>query len=134
MNSFPEKVPSEILAPMLARKEGSMGCGVIVRDSAGSILAALSKNIYGIMDPEYAKAIAAGEAAMFGYDCGFNFVQMKRDAILIINALNSSKENLTAIWGIIDGVKRIAHCFDSCTFQHIKRSGNEAAHGLAKFA
>ncbi|KAK2974954.1 hypothetical protein RJ640_009113 [Escallonia rubra] len=116
------------------RKEGSMGCGVIVRDSAGNTLAALSKKIYGITDPEYAEAIAAGEAARFGYDCGFNFVQMEGDAILIINALNSSEENLSAIGGIIDDVKRIAHCFDSCIFQHIKRSGNEAAHRLAKFA
>ncbi|KAK2976048.1 hypothetical protein RJ640_024776 [Escallonia rubra] len=91
-------------------------------DSAGNTLAALSKKIYGITDPEYAEAIVAGEAARFGYDCGFNFVQMEGDAILIINALNSSEENLSAIGGIIDDVKRIAHCFDSCIFQHIKRS------------
>ncbi|KAK2978561.1 hypothetical protein RJ640_006680 [Escallonia rubra] len=116
------------------RKERNMGCGIIVRDSKGIVLAALSKKIYGVTDPEHAEAIAAGEAARFGYDCGFNFVQMEGDAKLIINALNSSEENLSAIGGIIDDVKRIAHCFDSCTFQHIKRSGNEAAHGLAKFA
>ncbi|KAK2975701.1 hypothetical protein RJ640_010760 [Escallonia rubra] len=114
-------------------KERNMGCGIIVRDSEGSVLAVLSKKIYGITNPEHVEeAISAGEAARFGYDCGFNFVQMEGDAKLIINALNSSEEILSAIGEIIDDVKRIAHCFD--TFQHIKRSGNEAAHGLAKFA
>ncbi|KAK2994189.1 hypothetical protein RJ640_017809 [Escallonia rubra] len=118
----------------LKGQERNMGCGIIVRDLKGSVLAALSKKIYGVTDPEHAEAIPAGEAARFGYDCGFNFMQMEGDAKLIINALNSSEENLSAIGGIIDDVKRIAHYFDSCTFQHIKRSGNETTHGLAKFA
>ncbi|KAK3040147.1 hypothetical protein RJ639_027873 [Escallonia herrerae] len=75
----------------MERKERNMDCGVIVQDSIRSVLAALSKKIYGITDPEHAEAIAASEAAMFGYDCGFNFVQMEGDANSIINALNSSE-------------------------------------------
>ncbi|KAK3031193.1 hypothetical protein RJ639_035350 [Escallonia herrerae] len=78
--------------------------------------------IYGITDPEHDEVIAALEAIMFGYECGFNFVQMEGDAISIIDALNSSDENLSAIWGIIDDVKQIPNCFDSCTCQHINRS------------
>ncbi|KAK3039921.1 hypothetical protein RJ639_027756 [Escallonia herrerae] len=121
LNTVPAKISSEmnhrLIRPFSAcEKDNSMGCGVVVREGNGTVLAAMSKKIPLIREAEHAEAVAAYEAAKFGLDCGFWFAQIEGDASSIIQGLTSSEENLSNIGCIIEDTRNLVHCYDLYIF------------------
>ncbi|XP_038719958.1 uncharacterized protein LOC120012588 [Tripterygium wilfordii] len=110
------------------------GMGVVIRDSTGDLLGsqALSRPI--ALSPTMAEAEAALSAVWFALDMGFRDIVLEGDSQLVIRDLQSEESGLTEWCGIIKEIKRVLKGCLSCQFSHVRRTGNGAAHFMAKEA
>ncbi|GMY05786.1 hypothetical protein FCV25MIE_01025 [Fagus crenata] len=110
------------------------GIGVIVRDSAGNPVAALSKRLACRPSPAIIEALAALEAVKFAKYLGLSEVEFEGDASVIIAALEDSSDNLTPYGNIISDTKVEVGSLQWFSFSHVNRKANEVAHVLARKA
>ncbi|KAK9275203.1 hypothetical protein L1049_022465 [Liquidambar formosana] len=117
IGSFKANVDGAIFA-----ESRSVGFGVIVRDSAGRVIATASKHSDGDFAVQFVR-----ELGLYSVMIG--------DNLEVINAINSLETNLTALGLVLDDIQDalIGH-FGTITFGHIRRDGNKVAHGLARHA
>jgi hypothetical protein len=110
-----------------------MGIGIIARDSAGRVMAAMSSVVPYIKDPTVAEAIGAKRAVEFGREKGFPSIELEGDALQIVLAL-SLEECCGAFENVITETKLLLDTYSCWRVGHVGRQGNRAAHLLAKFA
>ena len=110
------------------------GVGVVIRNSNGEVIGALSESYFLPATVEDVEAIACRKAISFAINLGLENVVFEGDSETIIKALNSDFTCLTSFGHIIDDARTLALCFDTFSFMHVKRSGNAVADKLAKLA
>lgn len=116
----------------LTKRMGVIGFGIIVR-SMYCQHAAVYIQIINV-DPTMVEAWTALHVVLFSKEVGFFYVIPERDALQIVNEINSG--NLT--WSIFvhftDGIKTELNSFWSSSVAHVSREGSSAAQVLAKAA
>ncbi|XP_065638811.1 uncharacterized protein LOC136071439 [Quercus suber] len=115
-------------------KRKQVGIGVIIRDSGGMVIAALSRKLafpLGALETE-AKAMEVG--VQFALDVGVRDVTLEGDSICICNALQGLGEASFSVQNIVAGTLHLAKGFRTVAFSYTKRLGNVPAHLLAQYA
>ncbi|KAK7861313.1 hypothetical protein CFP56_011242 [Quercus suber] len=118
-------------SPRLVQKTNTVGIGVVVRDSQGWVLAALSEKVEGVQDAEVIEALAIRQAIKFAIETSFSCVIIESDSLSVIKAIQDFSESTCDIGHIIDDVKHLSMTMKSCKFHHTKREANKFAHTLA---
>ncbi|XP_073132699.1 uncharacterized protein [Henckelia pumila] len=82
-----------------------VGFGCIIRDSHGIVLAATQGRMHGNYDPAMAEALAIREALSWIRNLHLSSIIMESDALLIIEALNSTEPDFSNVNLIIEDCK-----------------------------
>ncbi|KAK9991601.1 hypothetical protein SO802_026586 [Lithocarpus litseifolius] len=115
-----------------ATLDGNSSCiGVAVRDYQGSLLAASSKILAAPFFAEITEALALQEGVLLALDLGISHAIFESDALSIIQAITDGVLG-GDLGHIVQNIKDLSSSFSWCSFQHLKRSGNRAAHELAR--
>ena len=110
----------------------SAGLGMIIRDQAGLVLAALSQKSPLPTSVETVEVIVARRTLLFARELGFERVVVERDSEVVIKAIKE-KSLLSSNWGhLLKDIHALSHSFSSIYFLHVKHSGNSVAHSLAR--
>ena len=110
----------------------SAGLGVIIRDHAGLVLAALSQSIPLPTLVETVEVMAGRRALLFAKELGFERVLVEGDSEGVIKAIKE-KSLLSSGWGhLLKDIHALSLSFSCISFLHVKRLGNRVAHSLAR--
>ena len=115
-------------------KRKQVGIGVIIRDSTGMVIAALSQKLalpLGALEIE-AKAMEVG--VQFALDVAVRDVTMEGDSKCICDALQGRGETASSVQNVVAGTIHLAQAFRNIIFSHTKRQANVPAHLLAQYA
>ena len=113
--------------------EESSSIGVIIRDCKGQTIAAFCKPLQSHFSAELVEVFAVEQGIFLARELQLSQVMLESDALLVINAINDSTFG-TYYGHIIQDISHAQSSFDFCSFKHLNRSFNSAAHELAQFA
>jgi hypothetical protein len=86
-------------------------------------------------DPTLAEAYALYNAIHLAIDCCFHDVQFESDNAKVVALINIEEDNpRNYVGNLIRGIRCNRHRFGLCSFLHINREANRAAHILAGLA
>ncbi|XP_030941915.1 uncharacterized protein LOC115966927 [Quercus lobata] len=111
-----------------------VGIGVVFRDHARNVMAALSQRVDSIKLVEVAKSLTARRAVVFARELSLFEVIIEGDYLCLIQALQGSGRCNTLFGHITNETKRLGGLLRHCHFQHVQQEGNRLAHGLARRA
>lgn len=111
-----------------------MGVGVIVRDSTGTVQAALCSIVPYITDPTVAEGVALWRAVLLCSDMAIPRVHLEGDSQIIVNALLREGPCWSRYGYLLEAARHRLHGFQEWCVTHTRRDANEAAHRLAKRA
>ena len=115
-------------------ESGSTAIGVVFRDQAGQVIAALCQNLGQVQSVDMAEALAARRAVIFARELSLFNIIVEGDCLHVIQALQRPNPCNLLFGHIIDETKRMGQLLRGCRFQHVRREGNSLAHSLAKKA
>ena len=107
---------------------------MVVCDSQGWVLVALSEKVEGVQDVEVIEALAIQRATKFAIETSFSCLKIESDSLLVVKAIQDIVETTCHIGHIIDDVKHLSMAMKSCKFHHTKREASQVAHTLARNA
>ncbi|XP_075665671.1 uncharacterized protein LOC142635397 [Castanea sativa] len=110
------------------------GIGVVVRDSAGNVLASMSQQLCQAYSAEEIERVAACKALQFASDIGIRVAVLEGDSQILIKRLVESVEVLSYSGALLNDVRRCSSFYNQLCYSHVKREGNKVAHSLAKYA
>ena len=110
------------------------GLGVVIRNSNGKVLAALSEKIMKPHFAELVEILAARRAVMFSYDLGFQNSVFEGDSSSVVKLLQDRCVSHSLGGHILKDIVSHLNSFQICSFSHIGRKGNAVAHALAQRA
>ena len=116
------------------RDINSIGLGVVIRDTAGLVIAALSERICLPSTVDEMEALAYRRANAFALEIGLHEVAFEGDSEVVFKQLNSEPPFLASYGHIIEESQTLASNLRFASFSHVKRSGNVVADKLAKLA
>ena len=108
--------------------------GVVVRDSSGNIMGALSQKISRPQSMEHAEALVARRAVILVKELMLFQVCFEGDCQRVIQAINAPGACRTLFGHIIEEIRCFSSSLVSCSFIHVRREGNKLAHALARRA
>ena len=97
------------------------GIGVVIRNSSGQVIGALSNRINLPSALDDVEAIAYRKAISFALELGVEEVVFEGDSETIIKALNSDSSCLSTFGHIVEDARALALNFASFCFSHVKR-------------
>ena len=100
------------------------GLGVVIRDSAGLIIGALSQKIRLPSLVVMVEALATSRAINFTKEITILRVVIKGDSLQVIKAINNTKPSKTSYGHVIDEIKLLSSTLTSCSFVHVRCEGN----------
>ena len=113
--------------------DGSSSIGVIIRDWKGATIAALCKPLQAHFSAELTEVLALEQGVLLAQEMQLARVLFECDASNVINAVNDSTTG-TPFGHIIQDIIKAQSSFYFCSFRHLNRAFNYAAHELASFA
>nr|XP_023928427.1 uncharacterized protein LOC112039753 [Quercus suber]POE90863.1 hypothetical protein CFP56_26509 [Quercus suber] len=113
------------------KENNSTGIGVVVHDSQGWVLVALSEKVEGVQEVEVIETLAIRWAIRFAIETSFNCVIIESDSLEVVKAIQDTADSTCHIRHIIEDVKQLAKAMKNCYFLHTKREANQVAHTLA---
>ncbi|XP_059428470.1 uncharacterized protein LOC132162224 [Corylus avellana] len=111
-----------------------IGIGVIIRDSKGLVIAALSRTVDTCPAPVIAESMGALYASEFCCDLGVLDVILKGDSIQVVKAINKMGDQCSRYGQVIVDVQMVLSSLRRWEVVHAKCEANFAAHGLTKIA
>uniref|UniRef100_A0A803PE40 Reverse transcriptase domain-containing protein n=1 Tax=Cannabis sativa TaxID=3483 RepID=A0A803PE40_CANSA len=111
-----------------------LGVGAIVRNYKGEVMAAMSKLVQGCFRSDEMEAKALFHALNWISQLPLSVTLVETDALRVSNFLNHETWDLSCFSDIIFDVRCLLSSFSRIVISHVKRSANQAAHGLAKHA
>ena len=108
------------------------GIGVVVWDSSGNIIGALSQKIPRPQFVELAEAFAACRAVILVKELLLFQVCFEGDCQRVIQAINACGPSRTLFGHIIEEIRYFSSSLACCSFVHVCREGNKLAHALAR--
>ena len=115
-------------------KQKWAGIGVIARDDQGRVVAAMSKRLKVPLGAVEVEAKALEATAGFAKDIGIQKVIFESDSLVVCSAGQGVAEPPITIANIISSTIQIMQQIQQVEVQHLRRDGNRAAHGLARYA
>lgn len=115
-------------------KKKQAGVGVVIRDDAGQVIAALSRKLYSPLGPLETEAKAMEIGVIFAMEVGVRDVTFEGDSLEIYNAIHGLTVAAPSAQTVIIGLLKRAQDFRTFSFSHTKRLGNTPAHVLAQYA
>ena len=112
---------------------GTSGVGAIVRNSEGKIVAALCKALPSIYPAAWTELFALEQGIFLAQQMEISKVIFESDAALAVQAVSQGSCD-GEIGHIVQGILEAKSSFLDCSFRHVNRAFNEAAHKLAQFA
>ena len=109
------------------------GVGAIVRDDSGNIVAALSKALPSHYPAEWTELLAMEQGVLLAMELGIPNVIFESDAASVVQAVMHDPGGGES-GHLIQEIQMAKSSFSSCSFQHVKRDYNRAAHEVAHFA
>ncbi|XP_075645719.1 uncharacterized protein LOC142616838 [Castanea sativa] len=113
--------------------EESSSIGVIIIDCNGETVAALCKPLQSHYPAELVEVFAMEQGILLAQELQLPRVMFESDASNVINAINDFALG-TSFGHIIQDIIQAQASFVFCTFRHLNRAYNYAAHELALFA
>ncbi|CAN1320748.1 unnamed protein product [Linum perenne] len=110
------------------------GTGWVLRDSSGSILNAIGTPYPGISDPQVLELLALRDACLWCLRFNVLQVDIEGDAETAFSLLSSSRVWATSGGAIVDEILLLQRQVPSFRFCLVRRSGNRAAHSVARLA
>ena len=114
------------------KEQKKSGCGAVIRDSNGFVLASMSKLLPKQYTPMEIEALATSSALEFAAELGFNRAILETDSQVLPNALRNNITYLSSFGLLIEDIKCNASLFNQLLCSHVKREGNIVAHNLVK--
>ncbi|XP_062005812.1 uncharacterized protein LOC133722992 [Rosa rugosa] len=114
--------------------KGCVGLGAVILSGTGQLMGAMSIPLPVPIKPIAAEALALWHALKFGRELGVRNVRVYGDALNVLNGLNASGWDLSAIGGVLDAVRLLMREFDIISWKHVKKRSNLVAHKLARSA
>uniref|UniRef100_A0A803P6S5 Reverse transcriptase domain-containing protein n=1 Tax=Cannabis sativa TaxID=3483 RepID=A0A803P6S5_CANSA len=115
-------------------EQKKLGIGAILRDQHGTVVAALSKAVQGSFKSDEMEAKALFHAVNWVSQSQFPLTHIETDASRVSNALNRLNSDLSCFSDLIMDIRCLLSFFPQVLVTHVKRTANQAAHGLAKYA
>uniref|UniRef100_A0A803PLQ2 RNase H type-1 domain-containing protein n=1 Tax=Cannabis sativa TaxID=3483 RepID=A0A803PLQ2_CANSA len=115
-------------------EQKKLGIGALIRDHNGTVIAAFSKVVQGNFRSDEMEAKALFHALNWALQNQLAITHIETDALRVSSAINHASTNLSCFSDLITDVCYLLSFFPQVLITHVKRSANEAAHGLAKFA
>ena len=115
-------------------KSKQAGAGVIIRDDAGEVIAALSKKWTWPLGAIEAEAKAMEVGVEFTKDIGIREAEFESDSLMVCNALQGLSSPPSSVMNVLAEVMNQLSCFRQWKITHTKRQGNVPAHLLAQHA
>ena len=113
---------------------GSCGVGVVIKNTQGQIMGAMSKKLELPLGAVEVEAKAFEEGLLLAGDLGLNQVILEGDAQVVTNALLGKSLPPISIRPIIEGATHWRQKVQVWTTNHVQRTGNVAAHLMARNA
>ncbi|KAL4279285.1 hypothetical protein GQ457_03G012310 [Hibiscus cannabinus] len=105
--------------------------GAIIRNYKGSVLGSCIKFQHDFSSVFMAEAKAVVHGLSFAAELGFHHVILESDSRSLIQKLNSSADDSSAIRPVVSDIKNLARRFVECIFHFTTRDNNQAAHAVA---
>ena len=115
-------------------ESGRAGFGVVMRDHQGLVRAACRGFFNHVHCREVAEAHAVRQVLILAENMGVQMFQVASDCLSVIRKIQQQGMDRSLTGAIVHDIKSRATKFTSCTFRHVVRTCNEAAHVLAKSA
>ncbi|XP_075645829.1 uncharacterized protein LOC142616999 [Castanea sativa] len=114
--------------------ENKSGIGVVIRDSAGLVIASCSKKLQQAYGSAEVEALAAATALSFAADVGVNRAVLEGDSLEVITALSQDTPILSSIGPWIDDAKVYSNRFFKLQYSRVRRECNFVTHNLIRCA
>ena len=112
---------------------GASGIRVIIRDVLGRIVVALCKALPVHYPAELTEFFALEHGVLLAQDLNISNVIFESDAASVISSVNQACSG-GAMGHLVHFIVYAKSAFSCCSFHHVKRTYNMAAHELAQFA
>ena len=112
--------------------ENMSGIGVVIQDSQGSAVAALSQQLPHRYHAAEIETLAATRALEFALDIGIR-CSAGRGFYAGCSTISADTISLS-LGSLIVDAKSFTSCFNELHYSHTKRKGNKVAHSLARHA
>lgn len=109
------------------------GIDVVIRDSTGKVIGALSERIVLPTTVDDVEALACKRAIEFALEKGLQQVVFEEDSTTILNYIQGGSPSLEP-FGNIEDSSILASQLSHCLFSHVRRKGNAVFNKLAKLA
>lgn len=110
------------------------GIDVVIRDSTGKVIGALSERIVLPTTVDDVEALACKRAIEFALEKGLQQVVFEGDSTTILNYIQGGSPSLEPFGNIIEDSSILASQLSHCSFSHVRRKGNAVFNKLAKLA
>ena len=114
------------------REENSAGVGVIIRDEEGQIIASMAEKVPLPNSVAALEVVAAVKTLYFAAELGISSIVLGGDSEIVFKALVSDDTSFADHGHLVEEAKLLSALFNFCSFSHVKRQGNSAAHHLAR--
>ena len=111
-----------------------VGFGVVVQDSSGNIMGALSQKIPRPQSVEHAEALAIHRVVILVKELMLVQVCFEGNCQRVIQAINAPSACRTLFGHIIEEIRCFSSSLVGCSFIHVRREGNKLAHALDRRA
>ncbi|XP_042950145.1 uncharacterized protein LOC122282260 [Carya illinoinensis] len=116
------------------KDRGSMGLGVVVRDSEGALNGSLVAPRRNVTSAFQAECHALHRAMVFYTELGLMHVCFEGDAKSVVDAVNSKTEDNSWDGQLIEDIRQLKAAYPVWKLGFVRRSANASAHAAAKLA
>ena len=113
--------------------ENSSSIGVVIRDSFGQVVAALSKPLQPCFTAELSEVMTLEHGVLLAQEIQLSRIIIESDSLNAIQAIHD-KATGSSYGHIVQGILQVSESFETCLFKHLSRNFNSVAHELAQLA
>ncbi|KAM6563234.1 hypothetical protein CsatB_023232 [Cannabis sativa] len=118
----------------LDSSRNKIGIGVIIRDSTGRVIAAMSKPVVGNFKSQEMEAKAMFWGLQWAKQLQLQPHCVETDCLMLVHALQGKQSQLSSFHDLVEDISYHLSSFSNACISHVRRDANQAAHGLAKQA